>query len=30
MKLLRVLEEARQAKRIGKGLEAEVEIYCSG
>ena len=27
---LRVLEEARQAKRIGKGLEAEVEIAASG
>ena len=27
---LRVLEEARQAKRIGKGLEAEVEISASG
>ncbi len=27
---LRVLEEARQAKRIGKGLEAEVEITASG
>ncbi len=27
---LRVLEEARQAKRIGKGLEAEVEIVAAG
>jgi isoleucyl-tRNA synthetase len=27
---LRVLEEARQAKRIGKGLEAEIEIAASG
>ena len=27
---LRVLEEARQAKRIGKGLEADVEIAASG
>lgn len=27
---LRVLEEERQAKRIGKGLEAEVEIEASG
>jgi isoleucyl-tRNA synthetase len=27
---LRVLEEARQAKRIGKGLEAEVEISAFG
>jgi isoleucyl-tRNA synthetase len=27
---LRVLEEARQAKRIGKGLEADVEITASG
>jgi len=27
---LRVLEEARQAKRIGKGLEAELEISASG
>jgi isoleucyl-tRNA synthetase len=27
---LRVLEEERQAKRIGKGLEAEVEIAASG
>jgi isoleucyl-tRNA synthetase len=27
---LRVLEEERQAKRIGKGLEAEVEITASG
>jgi isoleucyl-tRNA synthetase len=27
---LRVLEEARQAKRIGKGLEAELEIAVSG
>jgi len=27
---LRVLEEARQAKRIGKGLEAEVEIAAAG
>ena len=27
---LRVLEEARQAKRIGKGLEAELEIAASG
>ncbi len=27
---LRALEEARQAKRIGKGLEAEVEIAASG
>jgi isoleucyl-tRNA synthetase len=27
---LRVLEEARQAKRIGKGLEAELEITASG
>jgi isoleucyl-tRNA synthetase len=25
-----VLEEARQAKRIGKGLEAELEIAASG
>jgi len=28
--VLRVLEEARQAKRIGKGLEADVEIGASG
>jgi isoleucyl-tRNA synthetase len=28
--VLRVLEEARQAKRIGKGLEADVEISASG
>jgi isoleucyl-tRNA synthetase len=28
--VLRVLEEARQAKRIGKGLEADVEIAASG
>ncbi len=27
---LRVLEDARQAKRIGKGLEAELEIAASG
>jgi isoleucyl-tRNA synthetase len=27
---LRVLEESRQAKRIGKGLEAEIEIAASG
>jgi isoleucyl-tRNA synthetase len=27
---LRVLEEARQAKRIGKGLEADLEITSSG
>jgi isoleucyl-tRNA synthetase len=27
---LRVLEEARQAKRIGKGLEADLEIAASG
>jgi isoleucyl-tRNA synthetase len=27
---LRVLEQARQAKRIGKGLEAEVKISASG
>jgi isoleucyl-tRNA synthetase len=27
---LRVLEEARQAKRIGKGLEAELEITAAG
>jgi len=27
---LRILEEARQAKRIGKGLEAELEISASG
>jgi len=27
---LRVLEEARQAKHIGKGLEAELEIAASG
>jgi len=27
---LRVLEEARQAKRIGKGLEADIEIGASG
>ncbi|MGB7264442.1 MAG: isoleucine--tRNA ligase [Terracidiphilus sp.] len=27
---LRVLEEERQAKRIGKGLEAELEIVASG
>ena len=27
---LRVLEEARQSKRIGKGLEADVEIAASG
>jgi isoleucyl-tRNA synthetase len=27
---LRVLEEARQGKRIGKGLEADVEIAASG
>src|SRR6202012_6262076 len=27
---LRVLEEARQAKRIGKGLEADIEISASG
>jgi isoleucyl-tRNA synthetase len=27
---LRVLEEARQAKQIGKGLEAELEIAASG
>jgi isoleucyl-tRNA synthetase len=27
---LRILEEARQAKRIGKGLEAELEIIASG
>jgi isoleucyl-tRNA synthetase len=27
---LRVLEEARQAKRIGKGLEAELEVSASG
>jgi isoleucyl-tRNA synthetase len=27
---LRVLEEARQAKRIGKGLEAELEIAANG
>ena len=27
---LRVLEEARQAKRIGKGLEAELEIAADG
>jgi len=27
---LRVLEEARQAKRIGKGLEADVQIAASG
>ncbi|MGA8042972.1 MAG: class I tRNA ligase family protein, partial [Terracidiphilus sp.] len=27
---LRVLEEARQAKRIGKGLEAEIELTASG
>jgi isoleucyl-tRNA synthetase len=27
---LRVLEEARQAKRIGKGLEAELEISAAG
>jgi isoleucyl-tRNA synthetase len=27
---LRLLEEARQAKRIGKGLEAEIEIAASG
>jgi isoleucyl-tRNA synthetase len=27
---LRVLEEARQAKRIGKGLEAELQITASG
>jgi isoleucyl-tRNA synthetase len=27
---LRVLEEARQAKRIGKGLEAELQIAASG
>jgi isoleucyl-tRNA synthetase len=27
---LRVLEEARQAKRIGKGLEAEIEISACG
>jgi isoleucyl-tRNA synthetase len=27
---LRVLEEARQAKRIGKGLEAEIEIAANG
>ena len=27
---LRVLEEARQAKRIGKGLEADIEIAVSG
>ena len=27
---LRVLEEARQAKRIGKGLEAKLEISASG
>ena len=27
---LRVLEEARKAKRIGKGLEAEVEIVAAG
>src|SRR6202021_4053109 len=27
---LRVLEEERQAKRIGKGLEAELEIAASG
>ena len=27
---LRVLEEARQAKQIGKGLEAEIEIAASG
>ncbi len=28
--VMRVLEEARQAKRIGKGLEAELEIAASG
>ncbi|HEX4032262.1 MAG TPA: isoleucine--tRNA ligase [Terracidiphilus sp.] len=28
--VLRVLEEERQAKRIGKGLEAEIEIAASG
>jgi isoleucyl-tRNA synthetase len=27
---MRVLEEARQAKRIGKGLEAEIEIAANG
>jgi isoleucyl-tRNA synthetase len=27
---LRVLEEARQAKRIGKGLEADIEVTASG
>jgi isoleucyl-tRNA synthetase len=27
---LRVLEEARQAKRIGKGLEADLEIAAAG
>jgi isoleucyl-tRNA synthetase len=27
---MRVLEEARQEKRIGKGLEAEIEIAASG
>ncbi len=27
---LRVLEEARQGKRIGKGLEAEIQIFASG
>jgi isoleucyl-tRNA synthetase len=27
---LRILEEERQAKRIGKGLEAEIEISASG
>jgi isoleucyl-tRNA synthetase len=27
---LRVLEEARQAKRIGKGLEAEIELVAAG
>ena len=27
---LRVLEEARQAKRIGKGLEAELQIAAAG
>jgi isoleucyl-tRNA synthetase len=27
---MRVLEEARQAKRIGKGLEADLEIAASG
>jgi isoleucyl-tRNA synthetase len=27
---LRVLEEARQAKRIGKGLEADIEIAANG